>query len=212
MREKNMEQTFVQKLLLVVVDKLAIGLLILIAAFFLNRLMEQFKREQALQGEDRTRKLQGLMRYYERQMEELYGPLFNMILQIYIAFDISTELKSKLGSENETIINEFFQKNYFIPLHEEINNIMKKNLYLLLLQYGSSSVGNDIKASVPESFRQYLRHSTQEQAQGKLWKDHQIDSLFIEIPKWPWDFDGDIAAGLKAAMKNYEECLAGLKA
>ncbi len=43
--------TFCQQLLLTIIDKLAIGFLILLAGYLFNRILETFKSQQAFQNE-----------------------------------------------------------------------------------------------------------------------------------------------------------------
>src|SRR5438034_10260064 len=63
-----------------------------------SRLMEADKARHArdLKGlesdlsraaEDRTRKLESLKRHYERQVEEVYGPLFKMVHQVFVTYN-----------------------------------------------------------------------------------------------------------------------------
>ena len=36
------------------------------------------------QKEDRTRRLESLLKHYQKQIEEFYGPLFNLVHQIFL--------------------------------------------------------------------------------------------------------------------------------
>jgi len=49
---------------------------------------ERLKRLDAELGrlsQDRTRKLERLLKHYERQIEEFYGPLWNLVHQLYVS-------------------------------------------------------------------------------------------------------------------------------
>lgn len=159
-------------------------------------------------SEDRTRKIEALMGHYERQIEEFYGPLFNMVHQVFVANHIEYELLNAKrsgafaidGYQNRENVKDYYQKNYFIPLHDEIISIMKSKLYLV---EGSK---------VPDSFYLYLKHAAQERDQKSIWDLHGIDSSFLHGEPWPEDFYNDIKKGFETAMENHQQCLNGLKA
>lgn len=73
-----------------------------------NRLMEAHKARHARDlkaleadlvraAEDRTRKLESLKRHYERQVEEFYGPLFNMVQQVFVANHVQWEILKRIN-------------------------------------------------------------------------------------------------------------------
>ena len=84
--------------------------------------LESLRVELTRASEDRTRKLQGLMSHFERQIEEFYGPLYNMVNQIFVANHVQSELLSvrttdgvekRLSSEDAEKINDYFHATYF---------------------------------------------------------------------------------------------------
>jgi hypothetical protein len=157
--------------------------------------------------EDRTRRLETLLKQSQKQIEEFYGPLFNIVHQIFVSshvqYDILTARDSsghdKLTSEQKSRITEFFLDNYFGKLHQEVNQILKTKLYLI---EGSE---------MPERFFMYLRHVNQERDQRLIAKDLGIDTSFIPGLPWPDDFYTDIKRGFERAMRNYEDSLGGLR-
>jgi hypothetical protein len=170
--------------------------------------IEALESSLSQQAEDRSRKIEKLLRHYERQIEEFYGPLFNMTNQIFAAWHVQHEILSASSKHGEKIvqnemaekIRDYFYTTYFWPLHDEIREILKTKLYLV---EGSE---------VPSSFHLYLKHAAQERDQRMLWKLHQIDTSFVPGEPWPKDFYRDIKMGFENAMQNYEQCLSGLKA
>jgi hypothetical protein len=176
-----------------------------------NRLMEadkathakalkQLESELTRVAEDRTRKLEKLMRHYERQIEEFYGPLFNMVNQVFVSNHIQSEIVPKLSPSDSSKASDYFHATYLDPLHDEIRQILRTKLYLV---EGSE---------MPRSFYDYLKHSAQERDQRALWKQYSIGSAFLKGHPWPDRFYHDIERGFETAMKNYEKCLDGLKA
>lgn len=169
--------------------------------------LEAAKSALFVSAADRERKLKSLMHHYERQIEEFYGPLFNLVHQVFVANHIQWELTSArnekgapcLGPEKVEVIQDYYQKTYFYPLHDEIIKIIRSKLYLI---EGSE---------VPESFYEYLKHAAQERDQRTLWRDHGIDTAFLTGQPWPRNFYRDIKTGFEHAMRNYENCVEGLR-
>jgi hypothetical protein len=90
-------------------------------------------------GEDRRRRLERRLEYATRQIEEFYGPLFNLVHQIFLANHVQHAIVSatdesgqrRLSGEQEAVVRDFFQTEHFSPLHEEINAILKHKLHLI---------------------------------------------------------------------------------
>jgi hypothetical protein len=176
-----------------------------------NRLMEadkaRFARDlKAIEAnlsraaEDRRRKLEGLLRYYQRQIEEFYGPLFNSVNQIFMANEVQAGILDSVKGEAAEQVRDYFQETYFTPLHDNIREVLRTKLYLV--------EGRE----VPDSFYHYLQHAGQERDQRALWKRFRIDTSFLRGEPWPEGFYEDIRQGFNTAMTNHENCLAGLKA
>jgi hypothetical protein len=176
-----------------------------------NRLMEADKSRYARDlktlesdlsrvAEDRTRKLESVKRHYERQIEEFYGPLFNMVHQVFAANDVQSGILQRISATDSERVRDYFRATYFFPMHDEIRQILRTKLYLV--------EGSEI----PESFYLYLKHAAQERDQTMLWKQYGLDTSFLKGEPWPDDFYDDIRSGFERAMQNYERCLDGLKA
>jgi hypothetical protein len=172
-----------------------------------GRIIEADKSQLSQRVGDRTRKIEALMKHYERQIEEFYGPLFNMVNQIFVANHIEWELLNAkqdgihvIDGNTREFVKDYFQRTYFVPFHDQIISIMRSKLYLVE------------GAEVPETFYLYLKHAAQERDQRTLWKEHGIDSSFLEGAAWPDRFYNDVKNGFENAMKNYEHSLDGLKA
>jgi len=161
--------------------------------------LKMYSEKLARSSEDRTRKLEGLLKHYERQVEEFYGPLWNMIQQLAVCDDIKEKILAGLNQEDSVRVEQYYQSNYFVSLHDEMRQIIKTKLYLVE------------GAEMPESFYEYLRHAIQERDQRELAKKHGVDTSFLKGVPWPFPFNEDVKSGLDTAMKRYEECLEGLR-
>ena len=83
--------------------------------------------------------METLLKQSQKQIEEFYGPLFNIVHQIFVSshvqYDILTARdqsgQSRLTSEQRGRITDYFLDNYFSKLHQEVNQILKTKLYLI---------------------------------------------------------------------------------
>ena len=157
--------------------------------------------------EDRRRRLEKQLEYATRQIEEFYGPLFNLANQIFLANQVKEDIlsatdasgHSKLNEDQSRSVDDFFQREHFVQLHQEINSILKHKLHLI----------HDAK--IPPSFSVYLLHALQERDQRQLWEQRHIDTSFVKGTPWPPKFYDDLKTGLARAMAEYEEALGNLK-
>lgn len=147
------------------------------------------RREKATQQLERT------VHYLERQIEEFYGPLFNLVHQVVIAnhvlFSILSSRSSDVVRADAGKVREFFQDNYFFPLHQQINEILKSKLYLIE------------GTQLPEPIYQYLRHAAQERAQALLWRQSGIDTSYVAGLPYPNELYDVIKGGLDEVMQRY---------
>jgi hypothetical protein len=167
--------------------------------FEFDQKLQRVESELTRLAEDRTRKIEKLLHHYERQVEEFYGPLWNMVHQIYVCNETKDKLVRQLTADQRAAVQEYYQGTYFRPFHDEMREIIKTKLYLV--------DGPDM----PDSFFQYLRHASQERDQQELAKNYHIDTSSVRGVPWPQEFHEDIERGFRAAMKHYDECLDGLK-
>lgn len=160
----------------------------------------------AKRREDHTRRLEAAQKHVERQIQEFYGPLLNLIEQIFNVWAVRERIikpnaRSPLNPGSETENNEiryYVQEHYFFPLHERIRQLLTEKLYL-------TDGGR-----IPKSFRAYLEHSTQQVVQKALEKDLNIDTRTAPILPWPDDFYEDVKATLESLMERYDQCIQDL--
>ena len=150
--------------------------------------------------EDRTRRLDLLLRFRARQIEELYGPLLSLIEQIFNVWQVRENV---LGGADHSVedqrrIQAFFRQHYFTPLHQEIGALLRTKLYLLE------------GGRLPDSFTEYLEHATQEACQHRLWSELGIDTSKALGREWPDSFHDDVKRALDRLMKEHQSGLARL--
>lgn len=150
--------------------------------------------------EDRTRRIDLLLRLRARQIEEMYGPLLSLIEQIFNVWQVRQNVleSTAYSEEDQRRIKEFIWARYFTPLHEEIGTLLRTKLYLLE------------EGRLPKSFSDYLQHATQEACQHRLWSELGIDTSKVPVREWPQGFDQDVKNALERLMTEYQSGLAKL--
>lgn len=166
-----MELTFKQQLILSLVDKVAIGILVLFAGYLLNKLLERYKSRKALENELAKARDAKRLDFLDRQLSQFYYPIY-MRLQIDNVVwerildrrNVEDELRRKIGAAIE--------KNVILPNHEEIVKIMQSNIHLAVPD--------------PRMFQvmlQYIRHVAVFKAMRQE-ECHDKDPIHLGEP-WP---------------------------
>jgi hypothetical protein len=157
----------------------------------------------AKKREDDTRRLEKELRHIQQQIEEFYGPLFNLIEQIFNVWTVRENVLFPGGRPDDMAgtdlrrdkIPAFIQECYFFPLHEKIGAILISKLYLV------------DAVTVPDSFKQYLEHSTQQIVQHRLWKELNVSTDNVPGVPWPDEFYDDIRNALESLMNRQDRLL-----
>jgi hypothetical protein len=136
------------------------------------------------------------LRHLQRQIEEFYGPLSNLVHQILVANQVRAHLtEQNLAAATLGKVDVFLHEQYFRDLHQKISDILSSKLYLM--------DGVDL----PDSFYIYLRHAVQERVQLDLWRNLQVDTSSLKGVPFPDQFFHDIRQGLGQKMKEYDATL-----
>jgi len=198
--EGNVMNDFQQKILLTVIDKVAIGLLIGITGYYLNRLLEKLKGEQALRREVEMLRGQTRLKHLQRQIEELYGPLLGLI-QYGDAVNQVEVAKIPKGNTGPDVaeIRRYFVEKYYLPLNAQMSDLLRTKIYLLDSDH------------MPDSFQQFLMHAAQFECLHKLWKDMAIRSDDIRGIEYPATFKQEVARSLDQLRSSYYDQVKLLK-
>jgi hypothetical protein len=147
--------------------------------------------------EDRTKRLQLTMEHSEKQIGEFYAPLLGLLEQLDTTYRVKERMIEK-EHDNTEIISKIAYKEYFLPLHKEIGEILKHKIHLL--------EGNFI----PESVRAYFDHFTSENIYWRLTEEEKIRSS-VEVTEFPGQFYDDIKANLSNVIERYESAVQELR-
>jgi hypothetical protein len=147
----------------------------------------------AKQKEDRARQLEIRLKYRAQQIGELYGPLASLIEQIFNVWTVRENIlgHTAYSPEDDARVKEFVWQRYFKPLHNEIALLLRTKLYLL---------EGDV---LPNSFRAYLEHSTQEDCQHLLWSELSLGTSQVPAKAWPDDFYENVKSQLVALIRDH---------
>ncbi|MEH2000951.1 MAG: hypothetical protein V7L00_19755 [Nostoc sp.] len=158
-----------------------------------RRLIKQQQREAKLE-------------HLQRQIEELYGPLWGLVQQSQIIYDVAVRV---LPSENGKVRQDWFEKNddrhwkvwrffaetYFLPLHSQKAELINTKSYLLE------------SGQLPESFDQFLKHEAQSGCLYRLWKEQGVSTQGNPDLKFPAEFNQDVKTSLDNLKSEYETLL-----
>lgn len=163
--------------------------LVSMVALFLNNSLEQKKDDEA-----RRRELK--IAYLERQIEELYGPVWGLIEQSRRLYEVTCKdlprhpdgrLARDQFTREQTVEYNFIKENYFIPIHTQIAEILCTKMHLV-----------DQK-ELPDSFVEFFGYAALTRSSYQLMKEKQIGHLdqMVKKVKWPHSFNQDIKRKLE---------------
>jgi len=147
--------------------------------------------------EDRTKRLQLTIEQSEKQIGEFYAPLLGLLEQLDTTYNVKEEMIKQEPQHHDTI-SKIAYKEYFLPLHQEIGEILKHKIYLL--------DGNKI----PESVRKYFAHFTSENLYWRLTEEEKLTSS-VKASDFPEDFPQDMQINLGNVISRHESALEELR-
>src|SRR5579883_1031710 len=114
--------TFGQQLIITIVDKAAIGALLLIAGFYLNRVLEKFKADTERENERERLRIQKQLDYLERQLSEFYYPIY---VRLHIDGATWGRILDKNNGDQDlrSRVGASIEKDVLLPNHEAIVQI-----------------------------------------------------------------------------------------
>jgi len=151
--------------------------------------------------ENQNKHFQLNLDHISRQIEELYGPLFNLVNQLNMYYKVKENIVSKLDPQDPNLekINGFLREDYFHSLHADVRNLLKTKYHLI----------DD--NTLPKSYLDYLHHSTQESLQIEIWKKLNINTSKVKGLPWPDQFEVDVKTKLDKLKKEYNALIQKLK-
>jgi hypothetical protein len=136
----------------------------------------------AIKREELARRDNTAREHLESQIKELYGPLLGLIQHSRIVFEVAAKVLPASGdgqiefsrfSERDGEVWRFFIESYFLPVNEEIRQLIRSRMYLLK------------DGVLPKSFEDFFVHEAQFEVLHRLWKEKAVDSSHISGHGWP---------------------------
>jgi len=156
-------------------------------------------------SDKKNRQREAAIQHLEQQIEELYAPLWGLILQSEVIYAVLRDILpatqdgaidySRVGEEDAEILN-YFKDNFLRSLNVRISDLIRSKVHLLE------------SGDIPDSFKDYLSYHAQSETLHRLWKDKGISNLGV-VPsrRWPTQFNVDVAETLERLRGRYQELL-----
>jgi hypothetical protein len=146
--------------------------------------------------EDRTRRLALTIQQAEKQISEFYAPLLFLLLRLDTIY--RTKMKIENGKPNSVPkLDEVGYKEYFLPTHNEIAELLKNKIYLL---EGST---------VPASLLAYVSHFTSENLAWRLAAENI--HVWERVEGFPSEFFDELQKDRALVYERYESALRELR-
>jgi hypothetical protein len=172
--------------------------------------------------DSRSQKINALLTYTQKQLEELYGPLSALIVEsegayqdsldalrrseedLQAAFpDAQGQIRGTQLSEEERETWLFWIEHSFFPRNESIKELIATKAYLIevpLMDGGE-------QPALPDSYRAFLRHYLQWRMNHERWKEAKPPYGSYPTTPWPRQFDSDVKAAFKSLRLRHNKLL-----
>lgn len=157
--------------------------------------------------EDRTKRLQIKLDYTRSQIEELYGPLYSQINQLFKYWEVQERIIEPQDDSTKNQLEIYFREKYFTKIHLEMKELLMVKFHLIEEVEYPPGVFQDI----PKSFWDYLQLSTQVSAQVDIWNELHISTSYVNGLPWPEKFTEDVKSQLDSLKRRYNNLIKELK-
>jgi hypothetical protein len=179
----------------ILLDKLAIGGLLLLAGYIINGFMEKLKSKEALKNEISKQRFSTRLQLIERQLSEFYWP-------IYLRLQKDNAVWKRILDQNRKD-NDFLNKigatietDFIIPNHEEMVKIIESKVHLAQLD-----------EELSDSLLSYIKHVTVYKAAKKVGIENLHGTQRDLLPPWPKNFFPAIERRTNTLQAEYDELL-----
>lgn len=148
--------------------------------------------------EDRTRRLEIELDHASAQMREFYAPLVALTDQLNTTAGVTALVTQGKPPEEAHELSGLIYSRFFVPLHDEINTILKTKVHLLEGRM------------IPRSFEDYFAHYSTERAYWTLTELGK-DVSRVTVPGYPSSFYYDVRKGYSDVIARYEDTLKELR-
>jgi hypothetical protein len=158
--------------------------------------------------EEKRRRLEAQLKFVERQIEELYGPLAAALYEGRRTFlDLLDSLERtyvfpKQGSISQKDLATwlFWTEVEFLPRNESIKQLLKTKAHLI------------DSPQFPASYVTFLDHCNSWAVKHRRWKEQQVEYSWHSKITWPEDFENEVLATFQQLKRRHSELIGALTA
>jgi hypothetical protein len=151
----------------------------------------------------RNQQLAASLKYTERQLEELYGPLAFLILEGKRTFiDLLETLgrpyvfqQDKALSENELKLWLFWAENSLLPRNEKMKDLLMTKTHLIEGE------------KIPASYLSFLDHCNSWKITHLRWQKEGVEYSWHSKINWPKEFDQDVLSTFEKLKARHSRFL-----
>jgi len=158
--------------------------------------------------DERRRRLEALLRFVERQIEELYGPL---AASLYEGRRTFLDLLDSLGRdyvfppngklpEDELRTWLFWVESEFLPRNEYIKTLLRTKAHLI---YGGE---------FPKSYVKFFDHCSSWAISHRRWKEQHVKYDWHSKINWPDDFEKQAIETFQTLKRHHADLIGALTA
>jgi hypothetical protein len=111
----------------------------------------------------------------------------------------SRDKTGKPTDEEGGKVIRFFREHYYLPLNQQMVELIRTKVYLL---------DSD---SIPESFNDFIRDAAQLDCFHQLWKEADISTHGVQPIEYPLDFKSDVERTLNELRREYTNYIRRMK-
>jgi hypothetical protein len=168
----------------------SISALVALAGWFANHNL-------TIRREGEARRQQASLKFLERQIEELYGPLLGLLDQGEAVFAVAHQRRDK-GDPDADKAWRYFTETYFLPLNAQMVALLRSKVHLMEGR------------KWPESYLSFFRHQAQFEGLHNLWAEEGVSSLNVQGAPWPSQFGLDARSTVDRLKARHSTALTRL--
>lgn len=176
-------------------DKLAIGALLLWAGFLINKSIEKFRQGEALKNELEKQRFAARLQRIERQLSEFYWPVY---LRLQKDNTVWRRLLQKNQDDNDPLnkIGVKIETDFILPNHKELVAIIETKLHLA-----------EPKPELQGLLLKYIDHVAVYNAATAAGFSDLHNTQKNLLPKWPEGLFTAIERRTQELQSAYDELL-----
>jgi hypothetical protein len=183
----------------ILLDKLAVGGLLLLGGFLLNKTIEKIKYAESLKNEITKQRFVTRLQLIERQLTEFYWPIYLRLQKDNVVWE---RMLDQGNEDNEALqkIATVIENDFILPNHEELVKVIESKIHLAQLN-----------KELLEALLSYINHIAVYKAARTAGFNDLHNTQKDLLPPWPDNLYPLIEQRTKALQNEYDDLLARYK-